>query len=179
MACLPGLARAARSPARRCPSLRVERAHDVGTSTRSLVGDSTRFSRATTTTGGCPFTRALPVQRLFPYSRGLLGPKAPTAVVPQNLFSPSEATSGTLGAVIDLHLHSTCSDGSETPERVVELAVAAGCTAMALTDHGRFGGIAERESAPTSSALGSCRAARSPARFARDHARSRLFHRVR
>jgi len=44
--------------------------------------------------------------------------------------------------VIDLHLHSTCSDGSETPERVVELAVAAGCTAMALTDHDGLGGIA-------------------------------------
>lgn len=38
-------------------------------------------------------------------------------------------------AVIDLHSHSTFSDGSESPERVVELAVAAGCTAVALTDH--------------------------------------------
>jgi 3',5'-nucleoside bisphosphate phosphatase len=42
--------------------------------------------------------------------------------------------------MIDLHLHSTCSDGSETPEVVVELAAAAGCTSMALTDHdGLFG----------------------------------------
>jgi hypothetical protein len=42
--------------------------------------------------------------------------------------------------VIDLHTHSTCSDGSETPVRVVELAAAAGCTAVSLTDHdGLFG----------------------------------------
>ncbi len=47
----------------------------------------------------------------------------------------------TLGAVIDLHVHSTCSDGSETPERVVELAAAAGCTAMALTDHDGLEGV--------------------------------------
>lgn len=43
--------------------------------------------------------------------------------------------------MIDLHLHSTCSDGSETPERVVELAAAAGCTAMALTDHDGLDGV--------------------------------------
>ena len=44
--------------------------------------------------------------------------------------------------MIDLHVHSTCSDGSETPERVVELAAAAGCTAMALTDHDGLAGVA-------------------------------------
>ena len=49
--------------------------------------------------------------------------------------------------VIDLHVHSTCSDGSETPERVVELAVAAGCTAVALTDHDGLGGLASRPGA--------------------------------
>ena len=48
---------------------------------------------------------------------------------------------GTLGRVIDLHSHSTFSDGSESPERVVELAAAAGCTAVALTDHDGTGGI--------------------------------------
>jgi len=45
--------------------------------------------------------------------------------------------------VIDLHSHSTCSDGSETPARVVELAAAAGCRAVALTDHDGLAGIAE------------------------------------
>jgi predicted metal-dependent phosphoesterase TrpH len=44
--------------------------------------------------------------------------------------------------VIDLHLHSTCSDGSETPEQVVELSAAAGCTAIALTDHDGLAGVA-------------------------------------
>jgi len=37
--------------------------------------------------------------------------------------------------VIDLHTHSTCSDGSDPPERIPELAAAAGCSAVALTDH--------------------------------------------
>jgi predicted metal-dependent phosphoesterase TrpH len=56
----------------------------------------------------------------------------------------SGAGSGcTLGAVIDLHVHSTCSDGSETPAEVVNLAVAAGCSAVALTDHDGIAGVAE------------------------------------
>jgi predicted metal-dependent phosphoesterase TrpH len=37
--------------------------------------------------------------------------------------------------VIDLHTHSTCSDGTDPPERIPELAAAAGCSAVALTDH--------------------------------------------
>lgn len=37
--------------------------------------------------------------------------------------------------VIDLHTHSTASDGTEPPATVVEQAVAAGLTALALTDH--------------------------------------------
>ena len=35
----------------------------------------------------------------------------------------------------DLHLHTRFSDGTETPERVVELARAAGLAAIAITDH--------------------------------------------
>ena len=35
----------------------------------------------------------------------------------------------------DLHLHTTYSDGTESPERVVELAAAAGLSALAITDH--------------------------------------------
>jgi len=45
--------------------------------------------------------------------------------------------------VIDLHTHSTVSDGSESPATVVGLAAAAGCSAMALTDHDSVGGLAE------------------------------------
>ncbi|MGD0743018.1 MAG: PHP domain-containing protein [Acidimicrobiales bacterium] len=50
--------------------------------------------------------------------------------------------------MIDLHTHSTCSDGTEPPQRVVELAVEAGCGAVALTDHdGLFGIEAAQERA--------------------------------
>jgi predicted metal-dependent phosphoesterase TrpH len=37
--------------------------------------------------------------------------------------------------VIDLHSHSTMSDGTDPPGRVVELAAEAGLSALALTDH--------------------------------------------
>jgi predicted metal-dependent phosphoesterase TrpH len=49
--------------------------------------------------------------------------------------------------VIDLHTHSTVSDGSDPPERIPELAAAAGCTAVALTDHDRLDGIAAARAA--------------------------------
>lgn len=45
--------------------------------------------------------------------------------------------------MIDLHTHSTVSDGSELPGRLPELAAAAGCSAIALTDHDRLDGIGE------------------------------------
>jgi predicted metal-dependent phosphoesterase TrpH len=48
--------------------------------------------------------------------------------------------------MIDLHSHSVFSDGSETPERVVELAYGIGCSAVALTDHDGLGGIGQAES---------------------------------
>jgi len=44
--------------------------------------------------------------------------------------------------VVDLHTHSTVSDGSDTPEEVVALAAKAGLSALALTDHDRQDGIA-------------------------------------
>jgi 3',5'-nucleoside bisphosphate phosphatase len=47
----------------------------------------------------------------------------------------------TVRRVIDLHLHSRWSDGSESPETVIELAVAAGCSAVALTDHDTIEGL--------------------------------------
>jgi 3',5'-nucleoside bisphosphate phosphatase len=43
--------------------------------------------------------------------------------------------------VIDLHTHSTVSDGSEPPERIPEMAAAAGCSALALTDHDSLAGL--------------------------------------
>lgn len=43
--------------------------------------------------------------------------------------------------MIDLHTHSTFSDGTDTPERLVELGTAAGLTALALTDHDTVAGL--------------------------------------
>ena len=51
--------------------------------------------------------------------------------------------SPSLAGVIDLHTHSTVSDGSDTPRRIPELAVEAGCSAVALTDHDRLDGVVE------------------------------------
>jgi len=42
---------------------------------------------------------------------------------------------------VDLHVHSTCSDGVYTPEEVVTMAVDAGLTAMALADHDSIAGV--------------------------------------
>jgi len=44
-------------------------------------------------------------------------------------------------AMIDLHTHSTISDGSDPPERIPELAAEAGCSAVALTDHDSLAGL--------------------------------------
>ncbi|MDK4689246.1 PHP domain-containing protein [Kingella negevensis] len=45
--------------------------------------------------------------------------------------------------MIDLHCHSTTSDGALTPTQVVQLAAQNGCTLLALTDHDHTGGLAE------------------------------------
>lgn len=43
----------------------------------------------------------------------------------------------------DLHLHSSCSDGSDTPEEVVRTCAARGLTLIALTDHDNVSGVPE------------------------------------
>lgn len=48
-----------------------------------------------------------------------------------------------LQKTIDLHTHSTASDGSCTPAEIVELASKAGLSAVALTDHDTTAGISE------------------------------------
>ena len=47
----------------------------------------------------------------------------------------------------DLHLHSTASDGSGTPARVVERAAALGLKVIALTDHDTLDGLPEARAA--------------------------------
>ncbi len=50
---------------------------------------------------------------------------------------------------VDLHMHSTASDGSRAPADVVRAAAAAGLAAIALTDHDTVGGLAEAGAAGT------------------------------
>jgi predicted metal-dependent phosphoesterase TrpH len=48
---------------------------------------------------------------------------------------------------VDLHAHSTASDGSQAPAAAVQAAHAAGLTAFALTDHDTLAGIPEAQAA--------------------------------
>ncbi|MDD6181546.1 MAG: PHP domain-containing protein [Desulfovibrionaceae bacterium] len=48
---------------------------------------------------------------------------------------------------VDLHTHSTASDGTETPEALVRAAAACGLKAVALTDHDTAAGLDEAEAA--------------------------------
>jgi predicted metal-dependent phosphoesterase TrpH len=54
---------------------------------------------------------------------------------------------------VDLHSHSTCSDGTDAPAALVRLALQAGLTALALTDHDTLGGIAEARAAAAGTTL--------------------------
>mgnify|MGYP000775394876 CR=1 FL=1 len=44
---------------------------------------------------------------------------------------------------IDLHVHSTCSDGTDSPAVLVDKAVDKGLAAFALTDHDTTMGVKE------------------------------------
>jgi predicted metal-dependent phosphoesterase TrpH len=48
---------------------------------------------------------------------------------------------------VDLHLHSRYSDGTAEPAELVEMAIAVGLTAIALTDHDNFDGITDARTA--------------------------------
>jgi 3',5'-nucleoside bisphosphate phosphatase len=53
----------------------------------------------------------------------------------------------------DLHTHSTFSDGTLDPERVVELAATRGLTGIALTDHDNTGGVERARAAAAGTGL--------------------------
>ena len=55
---------------------------------------------------------------------------------------------------VDLHTHSTASDGTDSPARLMAHAHAAGLAAIALTDHDTLGGLDEAESAALDFGLG-------------------------
>lgn len=50
---------------------------------------------------------------------------------------------------VDLHCHSTCSDGSLTPTELVRQAARSGVDVLALTDHDTVSGLAEAQLAAT------------------------------
>ena len=49
------------------------------------------------------------------------------------------------GKIVDLHVHSTKSDGSLTPAQLVDYAIEKGLSAFALTDHDTTDGVKEAE----------------------------------
>lgn len=55
--------------------------------------------------------------------------------------------------MIDLHTHSTASDGSCAPERLVSLALEGGLSALALTDHDTLAGIERAREAAAGTSL--------------------------
>lgn len=55
--------------------------------------------------------------------------------------------------IVDLHCHSTASDGTLSPTRLVEEAADAGVTTLALTDHDTLAGIDEARAAAGSCGL--------------------------
>ena len=55
--------------------------------------------------------------------------------------------------MVDLHVHSIYSDGTNTPEELVSLAATRGLSAMALTDHDTVGGIRELIAAAANSTV--------------------------
>lgn len=49
--------------------------------------------------------------------------------------------------MIDLHMHSSCSDGQHSPEKLVEIAETYGITHLALTDHDTISGLSAARTA--------------------------------
>jgi predicted metal-dependent phosphoesterase TrpH len=54
---------------------------------------------------------------------------------------------------VDLHTHSTASDGTDPPHRLIELAAEAGVSTLALTDHDTQEGVASAREAAASAGL--------------------------
>ena len=63
------------------------------------------------------------------------------------------------GAVIDLHTHSTASDGTDSPAQLVEVAARAGITTLAITDHDTTAGWPEAAEAAGRHQIGLVRGA--------------------
>jgi predicted metal-dependent phosphoesterase TrpH len=68
-----------------------------------------------------------------------VAPRIPTSVAPRRVHLGRQS----IELFVDLHTHSTASDGTDTPAHLVRRAKAAGLTALALTDHDTVAGVAE------------------------------------
>ena len=69
---------------------------------------------------------------------------------PSGAAAPTGSDDGGIEAgFIDLHTHSTASDGARTPADVARAAKAAGLAAFALTDHDTVAGLADARAAAT------------------------------
>lgn len=63
------------------------------------------------------------------------------------------AARGPSAGRVDLHVHTTYSDGTYTPAQVVDLARRAGLAALAVTDHDTIGGVPEARAAAAGSSV--------------------------
>lgn len=69
-----------------------------------------------------------------------------SSVAPENTpFAQPKLAAGALSGQVDLHCHSTASDGILSPAALVSRANSAGVTMLALTDHDTVAGIAEAQ----------------------------------
>ncbi len=55
--------------------------------------------------------------------------------------------------LVDLHVHTTASDGAFSPRQIVQMALDAGLSAVAITDHDTVGGVEEAISAAKGTGL--------------------------
>ena len=53
-----------------------------------------------------------------------------------------------LDMVLDLHTHSTCSDGSASPQEIINQAVEKGCEYISITDHDNFDHLSHLQDIP-------------------------------
>jgi len=55
--------------------------------------------------------------------------------------------------MIDLHIHTTASDGQHTPTEIVAMAVGVGLSTIAITDHDTVAGLEEGSNAARKAGL--------------------------
>ena len=104
---------------------------------RSLPSSLASFARGAPP-GEATRTVATPAARPV---REVPGPHNPTLTLRR--VTRASVASATIPLFVDLHTHSTASDGTDAPAQLVRRAKAAGLTALALTDHDTCAGVAE------------------------------------